>query len=136
MDFAINHLWWQILDEVVSNEIVDDEFVVFEQLFHEVKEGLCFFDEVSFDIVFLVFVFIAGGGNDAFDNISQNEHDPFGDVDLEHLVVPYKFCDDVVNAVVKLNELFPLIVLFTENGSGLFRSNFQVLFHVEQQLEQ
>lgn len=56
-------------------------------------------------------------------------------MDFEHLVIPYEFCDDLVDSVVELDEFLFLIVLLLEYRVWLLWCLFQVLFHIEQQFK-
>ena len=57
-------------------------------------------------------------------------------MNLEHFIVTDQLSDHFINAIVQLDKLFFLIVLFIKDRFDLLRSHFQVLLHVEQQLKQ
>ena len=130
---SIDHFGSKVLNELISDKVIDDEFVISQKLFNHVKNDFCFLDVISFGrILAILFVF---GRNDALDEIGKNEHDPLGHVNLEHLVASNKFCDHFVNRVVKLNELLSFVVLVVKNRF-LVSLRFEVFFHVEKQLKQ
>ena len=48
-------------------------------------------------------------------NILDNEVNPFGDIDFEKKVVPYKLVNHLVNYIVELPKLYPGIGVLVED---------------------
>ncbi len=107
----INHFWSQVLDKLLRYEIIHDKLVVSQQFLYHIENCFSLLDFVS--IVVLVVLF---SWNHAFDQISQNEHDPFWHMDLEHFVTSDQLSNRFVNCVVQFDELFALVVFLFEDG--------------------
>lgn len=95
----INHIARQVDDEFIRNEVIDNKFIILQQLLHEIQMRL------------LVLVY----------HVIQDEHDPFRNVDFEQFVVTDQLCNYLVDCVVKLHELLSFVVFLSEDRHWLFR---------------
>jgi hypothetical protein len=83
----------EMFDYFLVNEVIDEKFVIFEKLFHEIK---------------LAWLFISN-------NIVENELKPLRNVHLEEDVVSDEFIDNFIKSIVKFNELVALVMFIREN---------------------
>jgi hypothetical protein len=83
----------EMFDDFLVDEVIDEKFVIFEKLFHEIK---------------LAWFFISN-------NIVENELKPLRNVHLEEDVVSDELIDNFIKSIVKFNELVALVMLIREN---------------------
>jgi hypothetical protein len=75
---SIYHFRGEVLNQIISHKVVDDELIISEKFLDHVENNFGFFDKISIFVIgrVLFILFISFRRYDALDEIGENEHDP------------------------------------------------------------